>query len=97
MAAEARPLLPQCQRPRRPPRRLPCAGAPVPKTPNYVAIPMSIDVNKPAADVWAKVGGWCDISNWIAAGRRSALRRRRRAHGEVGSVRMIADARHRES
>lgn len=37
------------------------------KAPEYVSIPMEITVNKPAAAVWAKVGGWCDISNWISA------------------------------
>ncbi len=37
------------------------------KAPEYVSIPMEITVNKPAKDVWAKVGGWCDISNWISA------------------------------
>lgn len=33
--------------------------------PEYVTIEMEIDINKPAAEVWAKVGGYCDISKWI--------------------------------
>ncbi len=33
--------------------------------PEYVAIEMEIDVNKPASEVWAKVGGYCDISEWL--------------------------------
>ncbi len=33
--------------------------------PEYVAIEMEIDVNKPATEVWAKVGGYCDISEWL--------------------------------
>ena len=33
--------------------------------PEYVAIEMEIDVNKPAAEVWSKVGGYCDISEWL--------------------------------
>jgi hypothetical protein len=33
--------------------------------PEYVTIEMEIDINKPAADVWAKVGGYCDISKWL--------------------------------
>ena len=37
--------------------------------PEYVAIRMEIDVNKPAAVVWAKVGGYCDLGKWLAAGR----------------------------
>jgi len=31
----------------------------------YVRIDMEIDVNKPAAEVWSKVGGYCDISVWM--------------------------------
>lgn len=34
-------------------------------TPEYVRIDMSIDVAKPAAEVWAKVGGYCDIAVWF--------------------------------
>lgn len=60
------------------------------KTPNYVAIPMSIEVNKSAADVWAKVGGWCDISKWIRAGASVPCEVTSGA-GEVGSVRKIAN------
>jgi hypothetical protein len=32
--------------------------------PEYVRIDMSIDVAKPAAEVWAKVGGFCVIAVW---------------------------------
>jgi len=31
----------------------------------YVAIEMEIDVDKPATEVWSKVGGYCDISEWF--------------------------------
>ena len=34
--------------------------------PEYVTIEMEIDVNKPAAEVWAKVGGYCDIAEWLS-------------------------------
>ena len=33
--------------------------------PQYMTIKMEIDVPKPAAAVWAKVGGYCDISKWL--------------------------------
>lgn len=33
--------------------------------PEYVAIEMEIDVDRPAAEVWEKVGGYCDISEWL--------------------------------
>lgn len=57
--------------------------------PEYVSIPMEIAVNKPAADVWAKVGGWCDISKWITptGGVPCEVTS---SHSDVGSVRVIA-------
>ncbi len=57
--------------------------------PEYVSIPMEITVNKPAAEVWAKVGGWCDISKWIAAGANVPCVVNS-SHSDVGSVRTIA-------
>jgi len=33
--------------------------------PQYMTIKMEIDVAKPAAAVWAKVGGYCDITKWL--------------------------------
>jgi Polyketide cyclase / dehydrase and lipid transport len=55
----------------------------------YVAIEMEIDVARPAADVWAEVGGYCDISKWlnnidctITSG-----------NGGVGTVRSLAGGR----
>ena len=66
------------------------AGAAHAKDPNYVSIPMQIDVNKPAAEVWAKVGAdYCGISKWIAAGREVPCVITS-GKGEVGTVRTIA-------
>ena len=31
----------------------------------YVTIDMEIDINKPAAEVWEKVGDYCAISEWL--------------------------------
>ena len=31
----------------------------------YVTIDMEIDIDKPAAEVWEKVGGYCGISEWL--------------------------------
>ena len=31
----------------------------------YVTIDMEIDINKPAAEVWEKVGDYCGISEWL--------------------------------
>lgn len=33
--------------------------------PNYYRLELEIAVNKPAAEVWSKVGGYCDISEWL--------------------------------
>jgi hypothetical protein len=35
------------------------------EAPTYVSIPMEITVNKPAAEVWKRVGKYCDISEWL--------------------------------
>ena len=39
--------------------------APAFAEPEYVTIEMSVDIAKPAKEVWAKVGGYCDISKWL--------------------------------
>ena len=31
----------------------------------YVTLDMEIDINKPAAEVWEKVGDYCAISEWL--------------------------------
>ncbi len=44
----------------------PRGGAPLQvPNPHYVSIPMEITVNKPAAEVWARVGKYCDIGEWM--------------------------------
>ena len=58
--------------------------------PEYVTIKMEIDVNKPAAEVWKKVGGFCDISKWIAAGREVPCAITS-GDGGIGTVRSIAN------
>src|SRR5438067_330010 len=66
------------------------AQAPAPSyaipNPTYVSIPMEIKVNRPAAEVWKRVGNFCDIGEWlripctITAGK----------DGEFGAVRSVA-------
>ena len=44
------------------------APAPAPlQTPNpsYASVVMEIDVNRPAADAWKRVGKYCDIGEWF--------------------------------
>ncbi len=55
--------------------------------PTYVSIPMEVTVNRPAAEVWKRIGKYCDIGEWmqvpckITAGK----------DGEFGAVRSVAN------
>jgi hypothetical protein len=42
-----------------------CAETTLAAEPEYTTIKMEIDIARPAADVWAKVGGYCDIAEWL--------------------------------
>src|SRR5688572_7879427 len=57
--------------------------------PNYVTIPMEIAVSKSAADVWKRVGKYCDIGEWfqIPAGCKITSGK----DGEVGAVRTVGE------
>jgi hypothetical protein len=55
--------------------------------PTYISIPLEIAVNRPAAEVWRRIGKFCDIAEWlriptctITAGK----------DGEFGAVRSVA-------
>ena len=54
--------------------------------PTYISIPLEITVNRPAAEVWKRVGKFCDIGEWfripctITSGK----------DGEFGAVRSVA-------
>jgi hypothetical protein len=34
-------------------------------SPTYISIPLEITVNRPAAEVWKRIGKYCDISEWL--------------------------------
>jgi hypothetical protein len=74
-----------------PPAAAPAAPANplISPSPTYATIPMEITVNKPAKDVWARVGKYCDISEWlqIAAGCTITSGK----DGEVGAVRTVGN------
>lgn len=57
--------------------------------PTYISIPLEIDVNRPAAAVWARIGKYCDIGEWlqIPAGCKILSG----TDGEVGAVRSVAN------
>ncbi len=74
------------------PPQAPAASRPAPAplaipNPHYVSIEMEIDVDHPAADVWKRVGKFCDIAEWfqvpcsILSG----------TDGEVGVIRSIGN------
>jgi hypothetical protein len=77
----------------------PAAGQPAPApagnanivvdNPTYVTIPLELDVNRPAADVWKRIGNYCDIGEWfqIAAGCKILSGK----DNEVGAVRSVAN------
>ena len=65
----------------------PPAGPLAVPNPTYVSIPLEITVNRPAAEVWKRVGKFCDIGEWlqvpctITSGK----------DGEFGAVRSIGN------
>jgi hypothetical protein len=67
----------------------PPATGPAVANPTYASIPMEIAVNKPAADVWKRVGKYCDIGEWlqIPAGCKILVG----TDGEFGAVRSVAN------
>jgi hypothetical protein len=88
------------QAPAAPPQGAPPQGAPAPggggrgqaplqvPNPTYATVVLEMPVNKPAAEVWKRVGKYCDIGEWlriqnctITAGK----------DGEVGAVRSVAN------
>jgi hypothetical protein len=55
--------------------------------PTYIAIPLEIAVNKPAAEVWKRVGKYCDIGEWL----RIPCTITSGKDGEFGAVRSVAN------
>ena len=64
------------------------AAAPALAEPEYVTIKLEIDIAKPAAQVWAKVGDYCDISEWLDVDCTITS-----GDGGVGTVRVLAGGR----
>src|SRR2546421_12909048 len=71
----------------------PAPGAPaapvsnVVANPTYISIPLEITVNRPAAEVWKRVGKFCDIGEWL----RVACTITSGKDGEFGAVRSVAN------
>lgn len=75
------------QQPAAAPAAPPAPAALAVPNPNYVAIPMEITVNKPVADVWKRVGKYCDISEWLQIP--SGCKITSGTDGEIGAVRTV--------
>jgi len=65
----------------------PAPAAPVVANPTYVSIPLEIMVNRPAAEVWKRVGKFCDIGEWL----RVQCTITSGKDGEFGAMRSVAN------
>jgi hypothetical protein len=65
----------------------PPPAPPVIANPTYISIPMEIMVNRPAAEVWKRVGKYCDIGEWL----RVPCTITSGKDGEFGAVRSIGN------
>ena len=77
-----------------PPQAPPAAAAgvatsPVVTNPTYTSIVMEVTVNKPAAEVWARVGKYCDIGEWLRMAQPCTITYGK--DNEVGAVRSVAN------
>ena len=57
--------------------------------PTYMTIPLEIDVNRPAAEVWKRIGKYCDIGEWLQIP--GGCKILSGTDGEVGAVRSVAN------
>jgi hypothetical protein len=66
----------------------PAAASIVVANPTYVSIPMEILVNRPAAEVWKRIGGYCAIAEWFQIPNCTITQGK---DGEFGAVRSVAN------
>ena len=57
-------------------------------SPTYVSIPMEVTVNRPAAEVWKRIGGYCAIAEWFQIPNCTITQGK---DGEFGAVRSVAN------
>jgi hypothetical protein len=57
--------------------------------PTYVSLPMEIAVNRPAAQVWARIGKYCDIAEWLRIPSGCTITSGK--DGEFGAVRTVGN------
>ncbi|MGH7225972.1 MAG: hypothetical protein ACRELF_22365, partial [Gemmataceae bacterium] len=64
------------------------SAAPAQNTPDYRTIRMEIAVDRPAKEVWARIGKYCDISQWLGLDCKIVA-----GDGGIGTVRSLANGR----
>jgi len=57
--------------------------------PTYVTIPLEIAIDRPAAEVWKRIGNYCAIGEWLQIP--AGCKMLSGVEGEVGSVRSVAN------
>lgn len=57
--------------------------------PTYTSIEMEVDVNRPAAEVWKRIGKFCDIGEWFQMPAPCTILSGK--DGEFGAVRSVAN------
>ncbi len=62
-------------------------GPVVVASPTYTSIQMEITVNRPAAEVWKRIGKYCDVAEWLQAP--AGCRIVSGKDGELGAVRSV--------
>ncbi len=65
------------------------SSGPAVASPTYTSIPLEITVNRPAAEVWQRVGKFCDIGEWLQIPAGCKLLSGK--DGELGAVRSVAN------
>ena len=70
------------------------APSPAPRSvvvasPTYTSVAMEIAVDRPAADVWKRVGKYCDVAEWLQVP--AGCRITSGTDGEVGAVRTVGN------
>ena len=63
------------------------SGSVVVARPTYTSIPMEITVNRPAAEVWKRVGKYCDVAEWLQIPTGCAITAGK--DGDFGAVRTV--------
>ncbi len=63
------------------------AASVVVASPTYTSIPMEITVNRPAAEVWARIGKYCDVAEWLQVPQGCKIISGK--DGELGAVRSV--------